>query len=661
MKNVTWSRYASRRFFGAGRIDYLKAGRIVPSRSGGGLIYNKPMNTLSPRLTGILDTLPQKPGCYLMKDEAGKVIYVGKAVNLRSRVRSYFQSGADHSPKTEKLVRRIADIEWILVGSELEALILEMNLIKRYRPHYNIRLKDDKRFPYILVHWADPFPKVTITRMMGRDGNRYFGPYTSVWAVHQTLDLLRRIFPYLTCNREITGTDNRACLWYDLKLCSAPCIGAIGQEEYRRTIDDLCRFLSGEIEAVVADVEKKMRQASTELHYEQAARMRDRLQAIHTVVERQKIISSTRTDSDVIALARQDGDACVQVFIIRGGRLIGREHFVLEGTRDTEEAEVLRQFLMQFYEAAAFIPGEVLIPSEVEEVRIVEEWMRSRRGGQAVRITVPHTGVDRELLGMAAENAAETLKSLRTQWNADRARQVEALAEVQKSLDLPNPPARVECYDISNIQGTAVVASMVVFEQGVPNKAHYRRFQVRCVEGAPDDYASMREVLHRRFARWKGPETETVGRKKDPSFSVLPDLLLVDGGKGQLAEAVKVLADFGLTDRVPAASLAKQEEEVFRPGRKTSIRLARDSKGLFLLQRIRDEAHRFAITYHRSVRARKGLVSRLDAIEGIGPARRKQLLTAFGSLEAIRSAPVEELMKIKGISREVAERLRGEL
>jgi excinuclease ABC subunit C len=555
------------------------------------------MSDLPARLTGILDNLPQKPGCYLMKDETGKVIYVGKAINLRSRVRSYFQTGADHTPKTEKLVRHITDIEWILVGSELEALILEMNLIKRYRPHYNIRLKDDKRFPYILVHWVEPFPKVTITRAMERDGNRYFGPYTSVWAVHQTLDLLRRIFPYLTCNREITGTDSRACLWYDLKLCTAPCIGAVGQEEYRRMIDDLCRFLAGEIEAVVADVEKKMTQASAEMHYELAARMRDRLQAIHTVVERQKIISSTRTDSDVIALARQDGDACVQVFVIRSGKLIGREHFILEGTRDTGEAEVLQQFLVQFYDEAAFIPAEVLLPTEVEEARIIEEWMRSRRGGEKVRITVPHTGVDRELVGMAAENAAETLKSLRAQWDADSARQVEALAEVQKSLDLPNPPARVECYDISNIQGTAVVASMVVFEQGVPNKAHYRRFQVRCVEGEPDDFASMREVLHRRFARWKGPEVEQVGRKKDPSFSVLPDLLLVDGGKGQLAEAVKVLAEFGLTERVPAASLAKQEEEVFRPGRKTSIRLPRDSKGLFLLQRIRDEAHRFAITY----------------------------------------------------------------
>jgi excinuclease ABC subunit C len=619
------------------------------------------MTDLSPRLAGILDTLPQKPGCYLMKDAAGKVIYVGKAVNLRSRVRSYFQAGADHSPKTEKLVRRIADIEWILVGSELEALILELNLIKRYRPHYNIRLKDDKRYPYILVHWTDPFPKVTVTRMMERDGNRYFGPYTSVWAVHQTLDLLRRIFPYRTCNREITGTDTRACLWYDLKLCTAPCVGKAGQEEYRRMIDDLCRFLHGGVAEIVADVEKKMREASEGLRYEQAARLRDQLQAIHAVVERQKIVSTTKTDSDVVALARRDGDACVQVFIIRGGRLIGREHFVLEGTRDTEEAEVLRQFLVQFYEEAAFVPAEVLLPIQVEETRIVEEWMRSRRGGETVRITVPRSGVDRELVGMAAENAMETLNALRAQWESDRARQVEALAELQRALDLPAPPARMECYDISNIQGTAVVASMVVFEQGVPNKAHYRRFQVRCLEGEPDDYASLREVLRRRLSRWKGPEPEQIGRKKDPSFSMLPDLLVVDGGKGQLAEAVKVLAEFGLTDRVPAASLAKQEEEVFRPGRKGSIRMPRDSRGMFLLQRLRDEAHRFAIAYHRSLRTKKGLASRLDAIEGIGPARRKMLLRTFGTLEAIRNAPVEELMRIRGINREIAERLRGQL
>jgi excinuclease ABC subunit C len=619
------------------------------------------MTELSPHLTGILDTLPQKPGCYIMKDETGKVIYVGKAINLRSRVRSYFHSGSDLSPKTEKLVQHITDLEWILVGSELEALILEMNLIKRYRPHYNIRLKDDKRYPYIKVHWADPYPKVTVVRNIAQDGNRYFGPYTSIWAVHQTLDLLRKIFPYLTCDRVITGDDPRACLYYDLKLCCAPCIGVTGLEDYRSMIDDLCRFLHGDIAEIADHLQEQMRRESADLHYEKAARLRDQLQAIHTVVERQKIVSTTKTDSDVIALARQDSDACAQVFFIRGGRLIGREHFVLEGSRDTEENEILRQFLMQFYQEAAYIPAEVLLPTDVEEARIVEEWLRSRRGGEKVQLEVPRGGVDRELVDLAAENARETLKSLRAQWESDRSRQVEALSELQRELGLSAPPSRMECYDISNIQGTAVVASMVVFEQGVPNKAHYRRFQVRSVEGEPNDFASMHEVLHRRFARWKGPVTETIGRKKDPSFAMLPDLLIVDGGKGQLAEAVKVLQEFDLSGRVPVASLAKQQEEVFLPGHKDSILLPRDSRGLFLLQRIRDEAHRFAITYHRDVRNKKGLASKLESVPGIGQARRKALLSAFGTIQAIRDAPVEELMKIKGITRELAERMRGEI
>jgi excinuclease ABC subunit C len=619
------------------------------------------MTETSPHLTGILDTLPQKPGCYIMKDETGKVIYVGKAINLRSRVRSYFQSGADHSPKTERLVEHIVDLEWIVVGSELEALILEMNLIKRYRPHYNIRLKDDKRYPYIMVHWADPYPKVTVVRTMAQDGNRYFGPYTSIWAVHQTLDLLRKIFPYLTCDRDITGKDSRACLYYDLKLCCAPCIGVTGLEDYRRMIDDLCRFLHGDISDIADHLQEQMRRESADLHYEKAARLRDQLQAIHTVVERQKIVSTTKTDSDVIALARQDGDACAQVFFIRAGRLIGREYFVLEGSRDTEDNEILRQFLTQFYQEAAYIPAEVLLPAEVEETKIVEEWLRSRHGGEKVQLAVPRRGVDRELVDLAAENARETLKSLRAQWESDRSRQVEALSELQRELGLSAPPSRMECYDISNIQGTAVVASMVVFEQGVPNKAHYRRFQVRSVEGEPNDFASMHEVLHRRFARWKGPATETIGRKKDPSFAMLPDLLLVDGGKGQLAEAVKVLQEYELTGRVPVASLAKQQEEIFLPGRKDSIMLPRDSRGLFLLQRIRDEAHRFAITYHRDVRNKKGLASKLESVAGIGPARRKALLTTFGTIQAIREAPVEDLMKIKGVTRELAERLRGEI
>ena len=615
---------------------------------------------LSPHLTGVLDTLPSKPGCYIMKDASGKVIYVGKAINLRSRVRSYFRASAGLSPKTVKQVGLIADIEWILVGSELEALILEMNLIKRYRPKFNIRLKDDTYYPYILAHWVDPFPKVTVTRNMVRDGNRYFGPYTSAWAVHQTLDLLRKIFPFLTCDRVITGMDTRACLWCDLKLCVAPCVGAVTQEEYRHMIDNLCRFLQGETDSIVSQLEEEMRQASAALRFEKAAALRDQLQAIHRVMERQKIVSTEKTDSDVIALARQDGDACVQVFFIRGGRLIGREYFILEGTREAEEAEILRQFLLQFYAEAASIPQEVLLPADIEERHIVEDWLRSRHGGEKVRLMIPRRGTGKDLVEMATENAVETLRSLRAQWDSDRSRHVEALGELQRAFDLPAAPVRIECYDVSNIQGTAVVASMVVFEQGVPRKPHYRRFRIRSVQGQPDDFASMHEVLSRRFSRFRAAEEEQIGVKKDPSFSVLPNLLLVDGGKGQLAEAVKVLAEAGLADRVPVASLAKQREEVFLPGRAESIRLPLDSRALQLLQRVRDEAHRFAVSYHRDVRTKIGLASRLETVAGIGPARRKALLIKFGSVEAIRDAPEGELMKVRGVTRELARRLKGQ-
>jgi excinuclease ABC subunit C len=615
---------------------------------------------ISSHLMGILGTLPTKPGCYIMKDAAGKIIYVGKAINLRARVRSYFQSGADNSVKTAQLVQRIADLEWIIVGSELEALILEMNLIKRHRPKYNIRLKDDKRYPYIKVHWTDAFPKVTVTRNMVPDGNRYFGPYTSVWAVHQTLDLLRRIFPYLTCGRVITGCDTRACLWLDLKLCTAPCIGRIRAEDYRRMMDDLCRFLQGETAAVQQQLQQDMERASGELRYEKAAAVRDQLLAIDRVVEKQKIISSDKMDSDVIALAREDGDACVQVFFVRGGRLIGREYFMLEGTREEEAPVILRQFLTQFYEEATHVPPELLLPSDVEEARIVEDWLRSRRGGAAVQIRVPREGVAQELVEMAAENATETLKSWRAQWAADSSKHVEALSALQQALALPAPPARIECYDISNIQGTAVVASMVVFEQGTPSKSLYRRFKIHCVENSPDDFASMREVLQRRMARWKLQQDggAPVGQKKDPSFAVLPDLLMVDGGKGQLAEAVRVLEECGLGGKVPVVSLAKQREELFVPGRSDPILLPRDSQALFLVQRIRDEAHRFAIEYHRSVRNRIGLASQLERIPGIGPARRKALLREFGSLDSIRTASMEDLMKVRGVTKEIAQRLQ---
>jgi excinuclease ABC subunit C len=637
-----------------------------------------------------LDTLPAKPGCYLFKDGAGKIIYVGKAVSLRNRVRSYFHDTVD-SPKTRELVKHIADLETIIVGSELEALILEMNLIKKHRPKYNVRLKDDKRYPYIKVHYADPFPKVTVTRRMENDGSKYFGPYTSVWAVHQTLDVLRKIFPYLTCDRVITGHDPRACLFYDIKLCIAPCIGASSKEEYRAMIDDLCRFLRGHTEPIVVRIKAEMLEASENLKFEKAAALRDQLVAIERVVEKQKVITAEQIDSDVIAFARSNGEACVQVFFIRAGKLIGREYFVLEGTEDESGPQIIEQFVKQFYDEAAYVPSEVLLPDEIEEARIINEWLNTKRGGEKVTLTVPRRGTKRDLIEMAAENATETLAALKAQWEADASKHVLGLAEVQAALGLAQPPNRIECFDISNTQGTAATASMVVFEQGAPKKAHYRRFIIKSVAG-PNDFASMKEALTRRFRRWQesqgtqGPEgilgTEGTqgtdssslsspgslssprrlpGQKKDESFSRLPDLLIIDGGKGQLGVAVEVLKEFNLFERVPVCGLAKQQEEIFLPGRSESILLPRRSQGLFLVQRVRDEAHRFALTHHRTLRGKIGLASQLDAIPGIGPARRKALLKRFGSLDGIREASLDELLGVRGMTREAAAAVKESL
>jgi len=601
---------------------------------------------ISEKLQGILATLPSKPGCYIMKNAAGTISYVGKAINLKNRVRSYFHADASHDAKTRRLVREITDIEWIVVGSELEALILEMNLIKKHRPKFNIRLKDDKRYPYIKIHWADPFPKVTVTRQMVEDGSRYFGPYTSAWAVYQTLDVLRRIFPFLTCDRDITGTDLRACLYYDIKLCIAPCIGAASQAQYRQMISDLMDFLNGHSEDIVTRIQRDMEKAAEEMRFEKAAALRDQLKAIQSIIERQKIVfASDYLDSDVLAMARSNGEACVQIFFIRGGKLIGREYFILEGTEDEADTEIIEQFVTQFYTEAASIPQQVMLPQEIEEAKVIGQWLRSKRGGDKVEILVPKNGQPRELVQMAAENATETLQALRTQWQADTHKQEQALAELQQALNLPAPPNRIECYDISNTQGTAIVGAMVVFTQGIPDKKLYRKFNIESVIGAADDFASMEEMLTRRFRRWRaGQELETnPGVKPDASFSFLPDLIIIDGGKGQLGRAVNVLEKFELFDKVPVVGLAKQQEEIFFPYKSESLILPRHSQALYLVQRIRDEAHRYGITAHRKKRQKLGMASQLDSIPGIGPARRKALLKHFGSVNNIREATLEEL------------------
>jgi excinuclease ABC subunit C len=607
-----------------------------------------------------IETMPHKPGVYLMHDVDEEIIYIGKTVDLRNRVRSYFQASAQKQTKVRAIVSEVADLDFIITDSELEALILEANLIKKHRPRYNVRFKDDKRYPYIKITLADPYPKVKITRRMVKDGSRYFGPFTSSAALHETLDLLRKSFPYLTCNREITGEDERPCLYYEIKRCLGPCIGAVSKETYRTMIQRLIRFLEGHSEEVIADLEERMQAAADDWEFEQAASLRDQLRAVHSVVAHQKVVSMAGIDQDVIAFAREEDDACVQVFFIRGGKLLGREYFVLEGAQDEDDHEVMTAFLKQFYEEAAYVPPEVLLPKQIDEAMIIERWLKQKRGDK-VTLKVPREGDNQELVGMAAENAAETLAALRTQWQADAHKQEQALGELQEALNLPQAPARIECYDISTTQGNETVGSMVVFVQGVPRKSLYRRFNVRGVEGQ-DDYASMREVLQRRFRRWQTAQSdEMLGVRDMKGWGKLPDLLIVDGGKGQLAVAVEVLKEFDLLDNVPAAGLAKQREEIFRPGKARPVILPRRSQGLYLVQRVRDEAHRFAIRHHRTRRRQKGLASQLESIPGIGPVRRKALLKTFGSLDAIRAASTEELAAAPKIPGSVAEAIKKHL
>ena len=616
------------------------------------------------KIKEILANLPTRPGVYLHKDANDNVLYVGKAVNLRSRVRSYFQKNVD-SYKTRRLREQISNIEIITTDSELEALLLEMTLIKKHKPQFNVRMKDDKRYPYIKVHWSAPYPKVTVTRRMVRDGSRYFGPYTSVWAVHQTLDLLRKIFPYLTCDREITGKDSRACLYFDIKLCNAPCIGNVDQTEYRKMMQHLMDFLNGKSTGIIKNIESKMQTSAAQLDYEAAALYRDQLQAIDRVVAKQKVISAANTDQDVIAFARDQADACVQVFFVRHGKLIGREYFLLDGTEGEDDAAVLREFLTQFYDEAAHIPREVLLPHEIEEARVIEQWLHQKRSTK-VTITVPRRGKKKQLVEMASVNASDTLATLRQQWAADRSKHVAAMSELQETLGLDRPPNRIEGYDISHTQGNQTVASMVVFVHGAPRKSDYRRFNIKTAGN--DDYAAMKEVLERRFRRYKDSiageltdPSQIRNVRKDTAWTLLPDLVLIDGGKGQLTATEEIIEQLALDEDIPIAALAKKEELLFTPNKDEPVRLPERSEALYLVQRVRDEAHRFANEGHRKRRSKAGIASILDSISGIGPKRRKLMLDNFGSIDGIRKATVEEIASVPGIPYEVAQNVKAQL
>ncbi len=581
-----------------------------------------------------LKLLPENPGVYIMKDAAGKIIYVGKAIVLKNRVRQYFQSSRNHTPKVRAMVAKIADFEFIMTASEVEALILECNLIKKHRPRYNISLKDDKSYPYVKVTVQEEFPRVFITRRVVKDGARYFGPYTNATAVHESLRLLRRLFPLRTCRT----LQDRPCLEYHIKRCLAPCVGKISKEDYAVFIRAVLLFLEGRTEDVEKELTFRMKRAAEAYHFEIAARLRDQLAAVKKIAEKQNIVTGAG-DQDAIGLARSALGACVQVFFIRSGKMVGREHFLLQGDEDESDAALLTAFLQQYYHQAAFLPHEVLLPCDVEETPLLEAWLSERKQAR-VHLVVPQRGTKHDLVLMAAGNAEKFLADEETRRAQTDAQTTGAVEELGHLLGLKRAPNRMECFDISHIQGAETVASMVVFEGGRPKKSDYRRFKIRSTEGKPDDFLSMREVTQRRYGDL--PEEE------------LPDLIVIDGGKGQLSSALEIIRGAGHAD-VPVVGLAKQFELVFREGESDPVVLPRHSQALYLIERIRDEAHRFAITYHRKLRGKRNLVSILDHIVGIGPARRKALWSAFGSIAKIKAASVEELAAVSGMNRPAAE------
>ena len=608
--------------------------------------------------------LPEKPGVYLFRNARGEVIYVGKAANLRARVRSYFGSPHSLEGKTRNLVSNVTDFEYITTNTEQEALHLEATLVKRHQPFYNVRLKDDKHYPYLKVDVHEPWPRVFITRRVENDGARYFGPYASAGSVRTTLDLVKKLFPWRSCTKTITGTDPRPCLDYYIHRCIAPCTSYCAPEEYRAVIDQVILFLEGRTDAVVQQLTTQMKAAAENLEFERASRIRDQLGAVRKVTETQVTATTEAADVDVFGLAQDGNDAVVQVLFVRGTKMIGRDHFALAGTSEVAPGHVLSSFLKQFYESASQIPGLILLPHPTEEAPLLERWL-SEKQGRAVEMRVPARGEKRRLVAMADDNAGEALQMLRIKWLADRGKTSAALDEIQEALNLPALPHRIECYDISNTQGVNSVASMVVFSEGAPQTSEYRRFKIKTVKG-PDDFASMAEVLRRRFRRLA--EARSAEPKADPSdaeeaehgWSAQPDLVLVDGGKGQLSTALDVLRDLGLPE-IPVAGLAKREEELFVADMGEPILLDRRSQGLYLLQRVRDEAHRFAITYHRGLRKKSGMVSPLDRVPGVGPKRKKALLREFGSVKAIRDAETDEIAATAGMTRRLAEIIKARL
>ena len=620
----------------------------------------------TPKFSERLRALPTSPGVYLMRDASGTILYVGKAASLRNRVSSYFGTPFSLPPKIRRMVRRTEDFEFIVTESEQEALILEGNLIKQHQPHYNARLKDDKSYPFIKIDTTEDFPLVYVTRRVREDGARYFGPFASASSVRKTLALVKKLFPYRSCTKTITGNDDRACLDYFIHRCAGPCIGAVDNAQYHEIIDQVAMFLEGKTDQVVKGLKGRMTEAAETLEFERAASLRDQIVAIEKVHEGQKVLHLSGENVDVIALAQKNRDAWVEVFFIRQGKLVGRDNFLMHQDEGDEPSEVVSAFLKQFYSANPYVPRSVLLEYLPDDMEAIEQWMRQKRGG-AVRLHVPKRGEKRRLVEMVGQNAAQGLEQLTIRRIHESTNNTQAMDELQEALSLPELPRRIECYDISNIQGTNPVGSMVVFEDGKPKPAHYRRFKVKSVGGI-DDYSMMREVLTRRFKRLSetrqqqrdASEDGAVSPETESAWGLVPDLVVIDGGKGHLGAALQVFLELGIDD-VPLSSLAKENEEIFVPYVKDPIVLPRSSQSLFLVQRVRDEAHRFAVTFHRERRSKKSVQSTLDIVPGVGPKRKKMLIRRFGSVKGIREASLEDVAAVPGLTMSVARAIKDHI
>lgn len=650
-------------------------------------------------LAQTLSQVPDVPGVYMMLDKSGDVLYIGKAVSLRNRVRSYFQESAAHHIRTQAMVERVVDVRTIVVTNEVEALILEANLIKRYQPPYNVRLRDDKRYPYLKVT-NEPFPRVLFTRVVKDDGARYFGPYTNAHGLRELIDLVRLVFPIRTCPEPIDGRRRRPCLQYHIKHCLAPCVGYQSEDDYNGMIEEVVLFLEGKQDSLLARMQSEMVHAAEGYNFETAARIRDRIVQVRRVTESQKVVWRSRLDMDLIAVARAQGQACMQVFMVRDGKLIGQEHFILDGVHEQSDAELFSEFAKQFYTArtasapeapgssplahlraardnqspvpqrhrrsrgsASAVPKEVLVQALPDDSSVIESWLTETKGVR-VRLLVPQRGDRADYMRLVQKNAEQNLKAFLAHQEVQESAQARSLAELAHALELPELPHRIECYDISNIQGTNPVSSMVVFAEGRSKKSEYRKFKIQYDKG-PNDFAMMQETLRRRlrYLRLRTDNEATAEQQalaNKEKFNKKPDLLLIDGGKGQLNAVVEVLEELDMTG-IPVAGLAKEHEWLYLPGQSEPIVLPPNSAALHLVMRIRDEAHRFAITYHRQRRAKAMTHSALDALAGVGPVRKKRLLTAFGSLAAIKRAGVDEIAAVKGMTPALAAQVKAAL